>query len=182
MSNPEINAVLTFWFEESTSEQWFKKSDTYDELIASRFGMLVEKALIGKLDDWQSEKEGLLALILLLDQFTRNIFRDSPKSFAGDEQALELSLEGQRRGYLKELNDNERHFLLVPMMHSESLDIQNASLPLFKQHTNDNVYGYAVAHRDIIEKFERFPHRNQILDRTSTQEEIEFLKQPGSSF
>jgi uncharacterized protein (DUF924 family) len=123
-----------------------------------------------------------LALILLLDQFTRNIFRDTARAFSGDDMALALSLRCVERDYINHPDAHWRHFMLMPMMHSEDLAVQNASLPLFKAHTGKLTYDYAVAHRDIIARFGRFPHRNAILGRPSTDDETLFLTQPGSSF
>ena len=118
----------------------------------------------------------------MLDPFTRNIFRNTPKAFSGDKKALELSLICHDKGYLQNDNPAYRQFMLMPMMHSEDIAIQDQSLPLFKEFTGERIYEYAIKHRDIIQRFGRFPHRNQILVRLSTEEEIEFLKQPGSSF
>ena len=179
----EIKTVLKFWFEDCTSEQWFMKDDNFDTQLKDRFGKLVEKARAGQLDAWAETKEGTLALILLLDQMTRNIYRDTPNAFSGDEIALALSLKGVDQGYLDEFEDMpERQFLLMPMMHSEDLNIQNRSLPLFEKYTSDLTYEYAVKHQVIIERFGHFPHRNAILGRPLTEEQIEFLKGPDSSF
>lgn len=182
-SEKKISDILTFWFEEISPESWFKKDAAFDEMLKQRFGALVDQALAGQLDKWAETADGRLALILLLDQMTRNIFRDTPKAFAGDEIACALSLRSVAEGLVdKEADVNKRHFLLMPMMHSEDLQIQKQSLPLFKSFTKDMTYDYAVKHHDIVERFGRFPHRNSILGRPSTNEEVEFLKQPGSSF
>jgi len=179
----KINDVLTFWFEECSPEQWFKKDPSFDQLLKDRFGSLVEKALAGQLDGWAESQDGLLALILLLDQMTRNIYRDTPKMYAGDDMALALSLNGVKRGYLDALdNVSARQFLLMPMMHSEDIAIQNQSLPLFKKYTMEMTYEYAVKHQVIVERFGHFPHRNDILGRPSTDKEREFLNGPNSSF
>lgn len=174
--------VLNFWFEECSPPQWFIKDADFDGLIAQRFGACVEQALNGALDHWCESREGCLALILVLDQFTRNAHRDTPKAFAGDVKALSVSSLCRERGYLNHPHQGWRHFMLIPMMHSEDLAVQEASLPLFQQHTDARVHGYAVRHRDIIARFGRYPHRNIILGRVSTPEEKEFLTQPGSSF
>lgn len=178
----EIKEVLDFWFKETAHKQWFEKNHQFDETIRSRFGNTIEDALNGKLQHWSNSDEGTLALILLLDQFTRNIFRDSPRAFAGDPIAIKSTLCAIKDGYLERNEINHRYFLLMPMMHSEDIEIQNASLPLFKKYAPPNAYEYAVKHRDIVEKFGRFPHRNAVLQRKSTPEEITFLQQPGSSF
>ena len=179
----QIQEVLNFWFVETKFEQWFIKDENFDKILKERFGALVDQALKGELDEWSENEQGLLALILLHDQMTRNIYRDTPQAFAGDQQALALSLKGQERGYLDSFDDpNQRLFLLMPMMHAEDLAIQEASLPLFEKYTNPNSYEYAIKHRDIVARFGHFPHRSPILGRPMTKEEEDFLKEPGSSF
>ena len=177
-----VDEVLNFWFNECTPEQWYKKDADFDALIFRRFETTVSAALKGEMEAWQTDLKGCLAIILMLDQFTRNIFQNTPKAFLGDKKALELSLICHDKGYLQHDNPAYRQFMLMPMMHSEDIAIQDQSLPLFKEFTSERIYGYAVKHRDIIQRFGRFPHRNEILGRISTEEEIEFLKQPGSSF
>ena len=179
---PEYNEVITFWFDEITPEDWFKKDDEFDALIKTKFDKTIIHALAGRLDSWADSDAGCLALIIVLDQFTRNVFRDTPRAFAGDEMALALSLRCEERGYIDHSDANWRHFMLMPMMHSEDIEIQDASLPLFKELTAERTYDFAVKHRDIIAQFSRYPHRNKILKRTSSEAESEFLKQPGSSF
>ncbi|MEK9702247.1 MAG: DUF924 family protein [Deltaproteobacteria bacterium] len=174
--------VLNFWFNECTPEQWYKKDADFDALIFRRFETAVSAALKGEMEAWQTDLKGCLAIILMLDQFTRNIFRNTPKAFLGDKKALELSLICHDKGYLQHDNPAYRQFMLMPMMHSEDIAIQDQSLSLFKEFTSERIYEYAIRHREIIQRFGRFPHRNQILGRISTEEEIEFLKQPGSSF
>ena len=178
-----IQAILVFWFKEISPESWFKKDPLFDDMLTQKFGRMIEQALAGQLDNWAQNKDGRLALILLLDQMTRNIFRNTPKAFSGDEIACALSLRSVADGFLeKEKNLHKRQFFLMPMMHSEDLEIQKKSLPLFKAFTSENTYDYATRHHDIIERFGRFPHRNHILNRPSSNEELAFLKQQGSSF
>ena len=178
-----IRDILVFWFEEISPETWFKKDALFDDMLMQKFGRIIEKALAGRLDKWAQNKDGRLALILLLDQMTRNIFRNTPKAFSGDEIACALSLRSVADGFLEtEKNVHKRQFFLMPMMHSEDLKIQKQSLPLFKSLTSANTYDYAVRHHDIIERFGRFPHRNQILNRPSSEEEVTFLAQPSSLF
>ena len=141
-----------------------------------------EDALEGKMDNWENNETGCLALIIVLDQFARNMFRHTPRSFTGDKRALDLSIKCCEKDYLKNPDPHKRLFMLMPMMHSENLAIQDAALPLFKKYTSERDYDYAEKHRAIIGKFGRFPHRNFILGRESTKQELEFLKQPGSSF
>ena len=179
---PSATDILNFWFVETTPEFWFKKDDDFDAAIKDRFGKTVTKALAGKLDHWANDAEGCLALILMLDQFTRNIFRHSARAFSGDEMALALSLRCVERKYLDADKPFYCQFMLMPMMHSEEIDIQDMSLPLFETYTSKLTHEYAIKHRDIIARFGRFPHRNAILGRPNNSEEDHFLTQPGSSF
>ena len=174
--------IITFWFEEISPEQWFKKDKEFDAMLLERAGTTVIKALNGQLDRWSKTSTGSVSLVILLDQFTRNIFRDTPKAFSGDEMALVLCQKSINSKWFSELSMTFKQFLLMPMMHSEDISIQEKSLPLFKQHANNRTYEFAVKHRDIIAKFGRFPHRNLILSRPSTEEELMFLNEPGSSF
>ena len=174
--------VLDFWFDESTPEQWYKKDPVFDETIRSRFQDTITAALSARLDSWADELDSCLALILVLDQFTRNVYRDTPKAFTGDEIAVALSLRCVDRGFLSHENAAWRQFMLMPMMHIEDLAIQDQSIRLFEQHTNPLTHEYAIKHRDIVARFGRFPHRNAILGRPSSEEELAFLKEPGSSF
>lgn len=176
------DAILDYWFVQCTPENWYKKDPAFDADLKSNFGSVLEKALAGELDSWADSPTSALAKILLLDQFTRNIFRDTPRAFAGDRQALALSLQCQNRGDLNDLDADHCMFMLMPVMHSEDLAIHEAGLPVFKKLTNANTYDYAVQHHDIIAKFGRYPHRNAILERTSTEQEQAFLSKPGSSF
>ena len=174
--------IITFWFEEISPEQWFKKDKKFDAMLLERAGTTVIKALNGQLDRWSKTSAGSVSLVILLDQFTRNIFRDTPKAFSGDEMALVLSQKSINSEWFANLSVVYKQFLLMPMMHSEDISMQEKSLPLFKQHTNKRTYEFAVKHRDIIAKFGRFPHRNQIINRPNTEEELKFLNQSGSSF
>ncbi|MGB1964461.1 MAG: DUF924 family protein [Candidatus Puniceispirillales bacterium] len=181
-----IATILSFWFDEIEPKQWFIKDTNFDNQIKVRFEPLVKRALAGQLDSWSETAEGNLALILLLDQMTRNIYRNMPMSFAGDDMALAFSLKGIDRNDHTTLTDdadnNRLKFLFMPMMHAEDLAIQDKSLPLFKTYCDEQTYKYAVLHRDIIARFGHFPHRNAILGRPSTDEEIAFLKERNSSF
>lgn len=213
IKNTQAYAVLRFWFDETTPKQWFIKDAEFDRTIVQRFRPLVEEAVAGGLDDWQANPETNLALILLLDQMPRNIWRGTKESFMGDAKALALCQMGCGRGDAEVLlaegkklakaagkqtpktktksadddavfspEQTRVTFLLMPMMHSEDLAVQNASLPLFKKYTSQDTYDYAVRHRDIIARFGRFPHRNALLGRKSTPEEVQFLTEPNSSF
>ena len=174
--------VLDFWFVETPPVKWFQKSTIFDELVRERFHLLIHEVLDGQFADWTEQPDSCLALILILDQFPRNIYRDTPKMIAGDEAALSLSQLCVDRDYIQHPDQRYRQFMLMPMMHSEELAVQEMSLTLFEQFTNAQTYDYALRHRDIIARFGRFPHRNAILGRTSTNEERAFLSEPGSSF
>ena len=178
----EKEEILNFWFKECKPEQWFKKNEDFDQIIENRFSIAIENAIAGNLGNWEESETGCLALIILLDQFTRNVFRDTPRAFAGDKRALALSQLCCDKDYLTNPDIQRRQFMLMPMMHSENLAVQDASLPLFKKYASKKDYEYAEKHREIIARFGRFPHRNVILGRKSINEELEFLKQPGSSF
>ena len=174
--------VLDFWFVETSPISWFKKDVSFDALLEQRFTKDVSNALAGRLDHWANNADGCLALIILLDQFTRNIFRKSARAFSGDEMALAISLRCIDRGYLDVVNEPSCHFMLMPMMHSEDSEIQKAALPLFKKYTSNLTHDFATKHHDIIIQFGRFPHRNKVLGRPDTPEEDIFLTQPKSSF
>ncbi len=171
--------VLEFWFKEIKPAQWWKKDPEFDQAIKARFLDTHNKANQGELYSWRTTPEGRLAEIIVLDQFSRNIYRDTPKSFASDTLALVLAQEAISVKAEQSLNDSMRSFLYMPFMHSESKAIHTVATSLFK--TQDN-YNFELRHKEIIDKFGRYPHRNAILGRTSSSEEIEFLKQPGSSF
>lgn len=178
--NPEV--VLKFWFEETPQKMWFTKDEAFDRSLQQRFGALHEKASQGELFSWRETVEGRLAEIILLDQFSRNLFRDSAKAFAQDAVALVLAQEAVRLELDKKLDVNRKAFLYMPYMHSESLLIHEEAIKLFNQPGLEFNFKYEKMHKDIIEKFGRYPHRNALLGRASTSEEEEFLKQPGSSF
>ena len=178
----QIERILDFWFEDCDRKDWFKKDEYFDNQIKNSFSDLIEDALLRYFNHWQKSLEGSLALILLTDQFTRNVFRGTPRSFSGDKLALETCLHCLRTFDISQEESKRSHFVLIPLMHSESLKLQEMSLPLFRAHTSEKVYQYALKHKNIIARFGRFPHRNVILGRTSTKSEIQFLKSPGSSF
>ena len=181
MQNP-INKVLSFWFEDCSSKDWFKKDKYFDKQIKKQFIGLIKDALHGYNNDWKKSLESSLALIILTDQFTRNVFRGTPRSFSGDILALDTCLHCLDKFDFSQQTLEKSHFTLIPLMHSENLKIQEMSLPLFRKYTSKKVYQYALKHKNIIARFGRFPHRNAILGRTSTATEIEFLQSPGSSF
>jgi uncharacterized protein (DUF924 family) len=179
--DPRIEEVLKFWFDPVQSPRWFAKSDAFDKSIRDRFGDVHAAALRGDCEAWLETPRGRLAYIILLDQFSRNIHRDTPAMFSGDERALKAARAGIAKGDDKALAPAERSFFYMPYMHSEDLADQEMAVALFKG-LPGNGAEYAVMHRDIVKRFGRFPHRNRILGRPSTPEEIAFLKTPGSSF
>lgn len=174
--------VLDFWFDPETKENWFAKSDEFDLEIEEQFGHTLEQALKCELWTWRETAEGRLAEIIVLDQFSRNLFRDHPASFAQDPLALSLAQEAIRLGLDLKLTPEQRSFLYMPFMHSESKIIHTQALALFENLGNPNNLDFEKKHKAIIDRFGRYPHRNEILERESTAEEIEFLKQPNSSF
>lgn len=191
-----VGEVLDFWFGpldaagEATAEKrarWWKKSDAFDEEIRRRFGAIHASVHAGEREAWCETARGRLAYVIVLDQFSRNMFRGTPASFASDARALAAAKEGVLRGHDRELAGAERPFLYMPYMHAEDLAAQDECVALFRAIAEDaggdeSNLKFAIAHRDIVARFGRFPHRNAILGRASTAEEAEFLTQPGSSF
>ena len=174
--------ILRFWFEEIDQSQWWAKDDDFDKLIIGRFSEVHAKATHCELFEWRVDAKGRLAEIIVLDQFSRNMFRGSALAFANDSLALALSQEAISSKADKVLSPIERSFLYMPFMHSESLVIHEVAIDLFQKNGIKNNLDFELRHKQIIEKFGRYPHRNGILGRESTTEEIEFLKQPGSGF
>ena len=180
MPNPD--EVLAFWFDPATEPDWWKRSDAFDATIAARFGALHEAATRCELFAWRASAEGRLAEVIVLDQFSRNLHRDSPLAFTADPLALALAQTAVALGVDRALDLRRRVFLHMPYMHSESRAIHEEALRLFAEvHSPDNL-DYERRHKAIIDRFGRFPHRNAVLGRASTPEELEFLKTPGSSF
>lgn len=174
--------ILYFWFTEAGPEAWWKKSNAFDGLIKRRFGALQQKAAAGELADWRKTGRGRLAEIIVLDQFSRNIFRDRADAFASDPMALALAQEAVARGVEASWQPSWKQFLYMPYMHSESAKIHNEAIILFSQPGLENNLDFECRHKAIIDHFGRYPHRNRVLGRKSTEEELEFLKKPGSSF
>lgn len=174
--------VLRFWFEELTPKDWFTKSSELDKTIEKRFGRLHRQASACELYQWRDSARGRLAEIIVLDQFSRNIFRDNARAYAQDALALALAQEAVAQGADQNLATEEKSFLYMPYMHSESIRIHDLAVELFKAEGLENNLKFEYRHKEIIERFGRYPHRNEVLGRKSTQEEMEFLKQPGSGF
>ncbi|SIS65803.1 MAG: DUF924 domain-containing protein [Thalassolituus maritimus] len=177
------STVIDFWFNEIQPKQWWVKDPDFDELLRRRFGETLKQASVCELSEWRSSAEGRLAEIIVLDQFSRNIYRNSPGAFAQDPLALALAQEAVQNDALTELDHiDKRTFLLMPYMHSESKVIHQAGVELFKEYTPENNYEFELKHKAIVDRFGRYPHRNTILGRASSVEETEFLKLPGSGF
>jgi len=186
--------VLDFWFGAPGSPEfgaprpaWFRQSDDFDAEIKTRFGQAVEAALTDGLEDWRQDIDGRLALILLLDQFPRNIFRGTAKMFAGDPRARSVAAKAIAAGADKTLLPVQQTFLYLPFEHSEDAQDQAYSVQLFEAMPDDvaekaNWLDYAIRHKAIIDRFARFPHRNEVLGRLSTPQEVEFLQEPDSGF
>ena len=200
MADP-AESVLAFWFGSPgsaaevagrQSKLWFGKSPANDQAVIDRFAATLLAAAAGQLDHWTTTPRGRLALVIVLDQFPHHIHRNRPQAFATDPQALGLSLDALTADEDRQLAPIERVFLYLPLEHAESLDLQERSVALYEKLARaaaaderalfDNYLDYARKHRDVVARFGRFPHRNDILGRASTPEELEFLKQPGSRF
>jgi len=194
-------SVLAFWFGTPgsaaeiagrQSKLWFGKSPANDRAVVDRFAATLAAATAGQLDHWANSPRGRLALVIVLDQFPHHVHRDQPQAFAADPQSLALSLAALESNEDRKLAPIERVFLYLPLEHAESLDLQERSVSLYEQLAHeaaaderalfDGFLDYARKHRDVVARFGRFPHRNEILGRPSTPDELEFLKQPGSRF
>ncbi|MBD1809673.1 DUF924 domain-containing protein [Microcoleus sp. FACHB-SPT15] len=189
----QAEAILEFWFGKpdeadygKSRKVWFTKNPEFDDEVRSRFLNVHNQAAAGKLNDWNATPQGCLALIILLDQFPRNMFRGQPQAFATDPQALAYARHAVTQGFDKELPKLQRWFVYLPFEHSENLADQHRCVELCEQLGDEpemrEAVDYAYRHLRVIERFGRFPHRNRILGRETTPEEAEFLKQPGSSF
>ncbi|HTH60967.1 MAG TPA: DUF924 family protein [Paraburkholderia sp.] len=192
--DPRARALLDFWFGAPdspdygrTRKVWFRKDAAFDALLRERFGMLIDAAMAGELDAWTETPCGALALVIVLDQFPRNCHRGSTRAFAGDDKALALARQLVATGADRRLpTPVHRVFAYLPFEHAESSDAQRESLRLFGElaHEPDyaEYYDYALRHAKVIERFGRFPHRNAVLSRESTDAELAFLREPGSRF
>lgn len=199
----EIKEILDFWFgnlkeneipSEEYRKKWWVKDYENDKRIKDSFGGYLDLAIKGELYGWKNTPQGTLALILLFDQFTRNIFRDTAEAFSQDQNALEICINGINKGFDLKLHPVQRIFYYMPLMHSEDMSIQEKSIQSFSDLANQVInpepiakmvsgsFEFAMKHYEIVKRFGRYPHRNAILGRKSTLEEIEFLSEPGSSF
>jgi uncharacterized protein (DUF924 family) len=198
MTTPED--IIEFWYGSDAdrplqnAESWFKKDDAFDREIEDRFGSTLKRAEDGELEDWRETPRGRLGYIIVLDQFSRNMYRGQPDAFLNDSQALDATLEGIDLGHDTELDPQHRWFFYMPLMHSESPEIQQMSLEKYRELAEldglsesmrsalENAYDFAEQHADIIEEFGRYPHRNDVLGRESTEAEKEYLKRDDAGF
>lgn len=178
--------IIAFWF--SNKKNWFAKSKEFDGEVKEKFGPLIENAMEGGLKDWLESPDGTLAYILLLDQFTRNVFRGDAKAFSGDHFSEAASLGAIENGIDRKIELEHRTFVYMPLMHSEKKRVQEKSIEVFENLAREGgsdfegTLKYAHSHKAIVDRFGRYPHRNEILGRSSTPEEKDFLNEPGSSF
>ncbi|MBL4666609.1 MAG: DUF924 domain-containing protein [Sneathiella sp.] len=185
----DFQKILNFWFHPedhpdygTARVEWFRKDPKFDAEIKQNFLFLYVKAKEGQLLQWTENRQGCLALILLFDQFSRNMFRDSPDAFQTDGKAREIARLVLSNGFFNDYKPLEKTFIVLPLEHSENMPDQKKSVELFKSFGNENEITYAERHYDVIAKFDRFPHRNEVLSRVSSEDEITFLSGPNSSF
>lgn len=184
--------ILDFWFDPEHAAHWFAADAKFDETIRENFGTEVEAATQGRLDDWASEAEGWLALLILLDQFPRNLYRTDARAWAADVKAKRVALSGLAEAFDRELPSLQRVFAYLPLEHAEDIGLQEQSVAFFEAlhaqvaaDQRDRFGGfldYARSHGEVIARFGRFPHRNAVLDRSSTADELAYLVQPGAGF
>jgi len=177
-----VSEVLKFWFEETQPEQWFKKDAAFDAAVRSRFFDLHAELALRSQQELLGDERSALAAVIVFDQMSRNIFRDTPAAFASDAVALSLAQEAIARGFDRGVSKAERMFFYLPFEHAEDRRAQARCVELMASLDDPEFTKWAAAHQGIIDRFGRFPHRNAVLGRTSTPEELEFLQQPGSSF
>ena len=174
--------ILYFWFTEINEKKWWVKDPAFDDLLRRRFGALHKAACAGELVHWRDSWQGRLAEIIVIDQFSRNMYRDMAKAFAWDGIALTLAQEAVQQGLDRQVPPHMLAFLYMPYMHSESAAVHSDAVKLFTKAGLDDNLKFEMAHKAIIDRFGRYPHRNAALGRRSTAEEVVFLSQPGSGF
>ncbi len=179
--------ILDFWFKETPAEKRFKKEDAFDKIIRDRFLNAYELASHNDYDDWQDQPMSALALVILFDQFSRNIFRNDKKAFAQDHKTRLIVNDAVYAGYLETMNESQRFFMILPLIHSEEITDHDMAYYLLNKYLREHedynqIKKFWQDHTKAIRKFHRYPHRNEILGRESTEEEIEFLKSPNSSW
>ena len=178
----QSDEIIKFWFEETDPKFWWKKDTDFDQLITERFEVAHHMATQGGLACWRDTSSGRLAEIIVLDQFSRNLYRDSPLAFAYDDQALLLAQEAIRSEADQALDSKQKAFLYMPFMHSESQAMHEIAVKLYAAPGLESNYDFELKHKVIIDRFGRYPHRNEILGRQSTEEELVLLQEAGSSF
>lgn len=174
--------VLDFWFEEAGYSQWFSQDDEFDAEVRTRFAATHAAAIAGELWHWRKTPEGRLAEVIVLDQFSRNLFRQDPRAYAYDGMALALAQVAISCGADEKLERGQRSFLYMPFMHSESAAMHEVAVQMFMAIGDENTLKYEMLHKKIIDRFGRYPHRNAVLGRDTTTEEAAFLEEPDSSF
>lgn len=178
----DADKVITFWFEEVDPKLWWRSDAAFDGMVAERFGELLAMGSEGRLARWRTSAHGALAEIIVLDQFSRNIHRGTPSAFANDTLALSLAQAAVAAGHPAKLPPVQRAFMYLPYMHSESSAVHEVAMQLFSEPGLEPNLAAEIRHKAIIDRFGRYPHRNAVLGRASTAEEVAFLKTPGSSF
>lgn len=179
-THKDAQALLDFWFVEHTGKDWFSGSTDFDAKVSQRFLLTLKQAERCELFEWRDTPQGRLAEIIILDQFSRQLYRGSGDAFKNDALALALAQETISQGLDMKLNETEQQFLYMPFMHSESMAIQNEGLNLFRKLSED-LYQYQINHTEVIKRFGRFPKRNEALGRTSTPDEIAYIAERGDS-
>ncbi len=173
--NPTPEAILDYWYSVDMKKAWFQSTPEIDTQIRDNYEYLWEQAAAGALNHWAETPDGALALVIVLDQFPLNMFRDQARSFQTEQLAVQVTRQAIKRGFDRKITQNRLSFLFMPLMHSENMVDQELSVQLFEQTKLDDNIRFARHHRDIIRKFGRFPHRNPILKRQSSHEELEYL-------
>ncbi len=171
-------SIINFWFSEPATQYWFKSTAAFDTEIRNKFENIWELAAAHKLEKWKQTAEGCLALIIILDQFPLNMYRGLAKSFSTESKAIQVCLHAIENKFDSQLTHIQLPFLYMPLMHSENIEHQSLSVKLFEKAGLDKNLRFAIHHRDLILKFGRFPHRNKILNRPSTKQEMEYLASP----
>ena len=185
--NSRIQTILNFWFEETPPEKRFQKDEKFDLIIRKNFLSDFEKASNNEFDDWKTSPKGSLALVILFDQFSRNMFRNNKKAFDQDHKTREVVYNAIKLNFLDEMNQSENFFMILPLIHSEEIKDHEMAYSLLEKYLKDHpglsdIKKFWEDHTVAIKRFNRYPHRNEVLGRVSTKEEIEFLKSPNSSW
>jgi len=181
-SQPTQDTVLDFWLLQTGADKWFSRDDALDDVIRVKFAALHKRAVAGALASWRETALGCLGEIIVLDQFSRNLYRDDARAYAADDQAREILVLALAQDFDAGMSKDEKRFLYMPLQHSEDAADQARSVELFRSLEDDETFQFTLRHQEIISRFDRFPHRNAALGRDSTAEEIAFLGGPNSAF